>query len=51
MYFGLYLVVLVSDSWRIPNQHLDESWPFISYINAVHLLLFLKLREKQNSKN
>lgn len=51
MYFGLYLVVLVSDSWRIPNQHLDESWAFISYIDAVHLLLLLELREKQNSND
>lgn len=44
--FQEYLIVLVSDSQRIPHQHLDESRAFIPNINAVHLLLLLELREK-----
>ena len=45
--FGLwdYLIILVSDSGGIPNQHLDESWAFISDVDAVHLLLLLELSE------
>lgn len=40
------LIVLVFDSWRIPNQHLDESWSFIPNINTMDLLLFFKLEKK-----
>lgn len=45
IWFEVYLKILVSDNWRIPHQNLNESGAFIPNINAVNLLLLLKLIE------